>query len=55
MVGDDPHADIAGARRVGMRGLLVLTGKVGAAEAAASDVPVAAIAPDLAAIVASLG
>lgn len=55
MVGDDPHADIAGARRVGLRGLLVLTGKVSAAEAAASDVPVAAIAPDLAAIVAALG
>jgi HAD superfamily hydrolase (TIGR01450 family) len=33
MVGDDPTADIAGARRVGMRGVLVLTGKVGAHEA----------------------
>jgi len=29
MVGDDPIADIEGARRVGMRGILVLTGKVG--------------------------
>jgi HAD superfamily hydrolase (TIGR01450 family) len=38
MVGDDPIADIAGARRVGLRGILVLTGKVdaGAAEAAMS-------------------
>ena len=38
MVGDDPIADIAGARRVGMRGVLVLSGKVdaGAAEAAMS-------------------
>jgi HAD superfamily hydrolase (TIGR01450 family) len=39
MVGDDPQADIAGARRVGMRGVLVLTGKVdaGSAEAAMSS------------------
>lgn len=36
MVGDDPVADIAGARRVGLRGILVLTGKVGASEAAAA-------------------
>ena len=38
MVGDDPIADIAGAKRVGMRGVLVLTGKVdaNAAEAALS-------------------
>jgi HAD superfamily hydrolase (TIGR01450 family) len=38
MVGDDPVADIAGAKRVGMRGVLVLTGKVdaNAAEAALS-------------------
>jgi HAD superfamily hydrolase (TIGR01450 family) len=28
MVGDDPIADIAAARRVGLRGILVLTGKV---------------------------
>ena len=28
MVGDDPRADIAAARRVGLRGILVLTGKV---------------------------
>jgi HAD superfamily hydrolase (TIGR01450 family) len=36
MVGDDPQADIAGARRVGLRGILVLTGKVGASEAEAA-------------------
>lgn len=36
MVGDDPSADIAAAKRVGLRGVLVLTGKVSAAEAAAS-------------------
>lgn len=33
MVGDDPAADIAGARRVGMRAVLVLTGKVDAGSA----------------------
>jgi HAD superfamily hydrolase (TIGR01450 family) len=33
MVGDDPIADIAGARRVGLRGILVLTGKVDASAA----------------------
>ncbi len=36
MVGDDPTADIAGARRVGMRAVLVLTGKADAAEADAA-------------------
>jgi HAD superfamily hydrolase (TIGR01450 family) len=30
MVGDDPEADIAGAKRAGLRGVLVLTGKVDA-------------------------
>ena len=34
MVGDDPGQDIAGARRLGMRGILVLTGKTSATEAA---------------------
>jgi HAD superfamily hydrolase (TIGR01450 family) len=34
MVGDDPGQDIAGARRLGMRGILVLTGKTSAADAA---------------------
>ena len=33
MVGDDPRADVAAAQRVGMRGILVLSGKTGAAEA----------------------
>ena len=36
MVGDDPIADIAGAKRVGMRGVLVLTGKVDASAAEAA-------------------
>ena len=36
MVGDDPIADIAGALDVGMRGILVLTGKVDAAAAQAA-------------------
>jgi HAD superfamily hydrolase (TIGR01450 family) len=35
MVGDDPRADVAAAQRVGMRGILVLSGKVDAATAAA--------------------
>jgi ribonucleotide monophosphatase NagD (HAD superfamily) len=35
MVGDDPAQDIVGARRMGMRGVLVLTGKTNAANAAA--------------------
>ena len=35
MVGDDPSQDIVGARRLGMRGVLVLTGKTNAADAAA--------------------
>lgn len=59
MVGDDPTADIAGARRVGMRGVLVLTGKVDADEA---DVAMSgparnrptAIADSLAEVVAAL-
>lgn len=34
MIGDDPAQDIVGARRVGMRGVLVLTGKTSAADAA---------------------
>jgi ribonucleotide monophosphatase NagD (HAD superfamily) len=36
MIGDDPEADIAGALRVGLRGILVLTGKVDASAAEAS-------------------
>ena len=34
MVGDDPEADVGGAQRIGLRGVLVLTGKVGAADVA---------------------
>jgi len=34
MVGDDPIQDIVGARRLGMRGVLVLTGKTNAVDAA---------------------
>jgi HAD superfamily hydrolase (TIGR01450 family) len=58
MVGDDPDADVRAAQRVGLRGILVLTGKVAAHETArlvggrrrAPD----AIAPSLADIVAAL-
>ncbi|HYL40584.1 MAG TPA: HAD-IIA family hydrolase [Candidatus Binatus sp.] len=35
MVGDDPRADVAAARRVGLRGFLVLTGKTDPAQAQA--------------------
>jgi HAD superfamily hydrolase (TIGR01450 family) len=51
MVGDDPRADVAAARRVGLRGILVLSGKVDGDAAAASGVRVDAIAADLAAVV----
>jgi ribonucleotide monophosphatase NagD (HAD superfamily) len=55
MVGDDPIADIGGALAVGMRAILVLTGKVDAieAEAAMSGPPetrpiaIAASLPDI--------
>lgn len=58
MVGDDPDADVRAAQRVGLRGILVLTGKVAAHETArlmdgrrrAPD----AIAPSLADVVAAL-
>jgi HAD superfamily hydrolase (TIGR01450 family) len=36
MVGDDPDADVAAAKSVGLRGILVLTGKTTAAEAEAA-------------------
>jgi HAD superfamily hydrolase (TIGR01450 family) len=55
MVGDDPRADIAAARRVGLRGILVLTGKVSAEEAQATGVRIDAVAPSLAKVVSSLG
>ena len=51
MVGDDPIADVAAAKRVGLRGILVLSGKVGTKEASASRSAPDAVAPDLAAIV----
>lgn len=54
MVGDDPRADVAAARRVGMRGILVLTGKVTAAEAAGSGKRADVVAASLARIVESL-
>lgn len=54
MVGDDPKADVAAARRVGLRGVLVLTGKVTAAEAARSGVRIDAVGRDLAEVVAAL-
>jgi len=51
MVGDDPRADIAAARRAGLRGFLVLTGKVTADEAAASGVVADAVVPSLAGLI----
>jgi HAD superfamily hydrolase (TIGR01450 family) len=51
MVGDDPRADIAAARRAGLRGFLVLSGKVTADEAAASGVVADAVAPSLAGLI----
>ena len=54
MVGDDPKADYAAARRVGLRAVLVTTGKVTTAEARAAGVPSAAIAPSLSEVVAAL-
>jgi len=54
MVGDDPSADVAAARRAGLRGILTLTGKTSAADAKASRVRADAIAATLAEIVAAL-
>jgi HAD superfamily hydrolase (TIGR01450 family) len=54
MVGDDPRADIAAAKRVGLRGVLVLTGKVGTEEAFASRVRPDAVAQSLSSVVAAL-
>jgi HAD superfamily hydrolase (TIGR01450 family) len=51
MVGDDPRADIAAARRVGLRGFLVLTGKTVARDGAASGVGMDGVAASLADIV----
>ncbi|HET9853265.1 MAG TPA: HAD-IIA family hydrolase [Candidatus Limnocylindrales bacterium] len=55
MVGDDPKADIAAARRVGLRGVLVTTGKSTRAEALAAGVPATNIAGSLREVVAALG
>jgi ribonucleotide monophosphatase NagD (HAD superfamily) len=54
MVGDDPRADIAAAKRAGLRGIHTLTGKTTAEEAARSGVRLDAIAGSLAEIVAAL-
>lgn len=54
MVGDDPRADIAGARRAGLRGFLVLTGKVTPDEAAATGVRMDGVAPSLKELVAAV-
>jgi HAD superfamily hydrolase (TIGR01450 family) len=58
MVGDDPRADVTAAQRVGLRGILVLSGKTSAAEAEALPFPSRrgpdAIAATLAEVVAAL-
>jgi HAD superfamily hydrolase (TIGR01450 family) len=54
MVGDDPRSDVTAARRVGLRGLLALTGKTTREEAAASRVRIDAVAASLAEIVDAL-
>jgi HAD superfamily hydrolase (TIGR01450 family) len=54
MVGDDPRADVAAARRVGLRGVLVLTGKTSADEARAAGLASGSVAADLRAVVTAL-
>jgi HAD superfamily hydrolase (TIGR01450 family) len=54
MVGDDPIADIAAARRVGLRGALVLTGKTSRDQALMSRARIDAIAPSLGDLVAAV-
>ena len=54
MVGDDPVADVAAARRVGLRGFLVLTGKTSAKDATAAGVRADLVADSLQAIVRQL-
>jgi ribonucleotide monophosphatase NagD (HAD superfamily) len=54
MVGDDPRADIAAARKVGLRGFLVLTGKVSGAEAESSRVRADGVAASLRDLIAAL-
>jgi HAD superfamily hydrolase (TIGR01450 family) len=53
MVGDDPRADVAAAKRAGLRGILALSGKTSPEDAAAADVRADAIAGSLAEIVAA--
>ena len=53
MVGDDPKADIAAARRVGLRGILVVSGKVTHDQAVASGVRADSIAVDFVSVVAA--
>jgi HAD superfamily hydrolase (TIGR01450 family) len=55
MVGDDPRADVAAARRSGLRGILTLTGKTSRDAAKSSGVRADAIAASLSEIVAALG
>lgn len=54
MVGDDPMADIAAAKRVGLRAFLTLTGKVGADDAARIRVRSDGVAPSLASLIEAL-
>jgi HAD superfamily hydrolase (TIGR01450 family) len=54
MVGDDPQADVAAARRAGLRGILVLSGKVTREDALVSGARADAVARDLAEVVAAL-
>jgi len=54
MVGDDPEADVAAARRVGLRGILVLSGKVDAPPPAGRTLAPDAVAPTFAAVIAAL-
>jgi HAD superfamily hydrolase (TIGR01450 family) len=54
MVGDDPRADVAAAKRVGMRGVLVLSGKSTEAAADRGRSAPDAVAHDLAEVVAAL-
>lgn len=54
MVGDDPKADIASAKRVGLRAFLTLTGKVTPDDPAANDTRADAVSSSLHALVAAL-
>lgn len=47
MVGDDPESDVAAAQRVGMRGALVLTGKVRRGDAGARESRADAVLPSI--------